>query len=205
MIGLIGRKIGMTQVYRDDGVLCPSTIIEAGPCHIVQVKSHESKDGYNAVKLGFSISDKIPKPEKGIFVKAGLPNMKFVREFRVDSIEDYDVGSVLKADIFEAGEKIMVTGTTKGKGFAGVTKRYGFKGGDTTHGCRAQRIPGSIGASSSPSRVFKGQKLPGHFGTKRHTVRGIEVIMVDPEKNLIFVKGSVPGSSKSVVYLSKQP
>lgn len=205
MIGLIGRKIGMTQIYRDDGVLCPSTIIEAGPCHIVQVKSDDSKDEYNAVKLGFCASDKISKPEKGIFSKAGSPNMKLVREFRVDSIEDYDVGSVLKADIFEAGEKIMVTGTTKGKGFAGVTKRHGFKGGDSTHGCRAQRIPGSIGASSSPSRVFKGQKLPGHLGAERHTVKGIEVIMVDPEKNLIFVKGSVPGSRKGVVYLSKQP
>jgi len=205
MIGLIGKKIGMTQLYRDDGVLCPSTIIEAGPCHIVQVKSLDSKDGYNAVKLGFCASDKISKPEKGIFSKAGSPNMKLVSEFRVDNIEDYHVGSVLKADVFAEGEKIMVTGMTKGRGFAGVTKRYGFKGGDSTHGCHAKRIPGSIGASSSPSRVFKGKKIPGHFGAERHTIKGIEVILVDPEKNLIFVKGSVPGARKGFVYLTKQP
>jgi large subunit ribosomal protein L3 len=204
MIGLIGKKIGMTQFYRDDGVLCPSTIIEAGPCHIVQVKSNDSKDKYNAVKLGFCESDKISKPERGIFTKTGLPNMKLMREFRVDGVEEYKVGTVLKADIFQAGEKIMVTGITKGKGFAGVTKRHGFKGGDSTHGCHAIRIPGSIGASSSPSRVFKGKRLPGHMGAKRHSVKGIEVIMVDTEKNLLFVKGSIPGSKKGFVYLTKQ-
>ena len=204
MIGLIGKKIGMTQIYKDDGVLCPSTIIEVGPCPVVQVKSGDGKDRYNAVKIGFWNSDKISKPEKGIWIKAGLPSMKLMHEFRVDNVENYNVGSVLKADIFEVGEKITVTGTTKGRGFSGVTKRHGFKGGDASHGCRAKRIPGSIGGSSNPSRVFKGKKMPGHYGAEKHTVKGIEVIMIDPEKNVIVVKGSVPGSRKGIVYLTKQ-
>lgn len=205
MIGLIGKKIGMTQIYNDNGVVFPSTVIEAGPCSIVQVKSGDGKDGYNSVKISFWKSEKISKPEKGIFTKAGLPFMKKMREFRVDNVEDYSVGSVLKADIFEVGEKIMVSGTTKGRGFAGVTKRHGFKGGDASHGCRAKRIPGSIGAASSPSRVFKGKSMPGHYGAVKHTVKGIEVIMVDPENNLIYVKGAVPGAKKGIVCLTKQP
>ena len=204
MIGLIGKKIGMTQIYKDNGVLCPSTVIEIGPCHIVQVKTRDGKDGYDAVKLGFSESEKISKPEKGVFEKAGLPNMKVLREFRVNNVNDYNVGTVLKADIFEVGEKVMVTGTTKGRGFTGVIKRYKFKGGDDSHGCRAKRIPGSIGASSDPSRVFKGKKMPGHFGAAKDTVKGLEIIMVDNENNVIYVKGAVPGSRKGIVYVTKQ-
>ena len=204
MIGLIGRKIGMTQIYKDKGVLCPSTIIEIGPCSVVQVKTSDSKDGYDAVKLGFGESEKISKPEKGVFEKAGLPHMRVLHEFRVDNIEDYSVGTVLKSDIFEVGERVMVTGTTKGRGFAGVIKRYNFKGGDDSHGCRAKRIPGSIGASSDPSRVFKGKKMPGHFGATKETVKGLEIIMVDTENNVIYVKGAVPGSRKGIVYVTKQ-
>ncbi|MFC1650361.1 50S ribosomal protein L3 [Candidatus Latescibacterota bacterium] len=204
MIGIIGKKLGMTQIYKDDGKLCPSTVIEAGPCHIVQVKSGSGKDGYNAVKVGFGESEKIKKPQKGIFSKSGVPNMKYLREFRVDSVDDYAVGSVIGADIFEVGERIVVTGTTKGRGFTGVTKRYGFKGGDSTHGCRAQRIPGSVGASSDPSRVFKGKKLPGHYGASRQSTKGLEVIMVDTERNLIFVKGAVSGSKQGLVLLTKE-
>ena len=129
MIGLIGKKIGMTQVYKEDGTLCPSTVINVGPCHVIQVKSADGKDEYNAVKLGFWESEKISKPEKGILAKAKVPFVKLMHEFRVDNVDEYSVGTVLKADIFAVGEKIMVTGTTKGRGFSGVTKRYGFKGG----------------------------------------------------------------------------
>ncbi len=204
MIGLIGKKIGMTQIYGENGILLPSTVIEVGPCSVVQVKTKDGKDGYNSIKLCFWENEKISKPEKGIFKKAGLPFMKIMHEFRVDSVNDYNVGSALKADIFEVGEKIMVTGKTKGRGFAGVIKRHGFKGGDTTHGCHAIRIPGSIGASSSPSRVFKGKRMPGHYGAVNNTVKGIEVIMVDSEKNIVYVKGAVPGANKGIVFLTKQ-
>ena len=204
MIGIIGKKVGMTQIYKEDGKLCPSTVIEAGPCHVVQVKSESGADGYNAVKLGFGESEKISKPQQGVLAKAGVPGVKYLREFRVDSVEDYTIGSVIGADIFEVGEKVVVTGTVKGRGFAGVTKRHGFKGGDTTHGCRSQRIPGSMGGSSDPSRVFKGKRLPGHYGATRQSTKGLEVLMVDAEKNLIFVKGAVPGSNKGLVLLTKQ-
>jgi len=204
MIGLIGKKIGMTQIYNDDGVLFPSTVIEAGPCPVIQVKRSDGKDGYNSVKLGFWESGKISKPEKGILSKAGLPFVKKMREFRVGNVDDYSVGSVLKADIFEVGEKIMVTGTSKGRGFASVIKRHGFKGGDSTHGCRSKRVPGSIGASSSPSRVFKGKKMPGHYGAVKHAFKGIEVLKIDPENSIIYVKGAVPGPKKGIVCLTKQ-
>lgn len=205
MIGMIGRKIGMTQIYNDDGVLCPSTVIEVGPCPVVQVKSTDTKDGYNSIKLGFQKSDKISKPQRGITDKVGIAPMKMMHEFRVDNVTDYEVGSVIKADLFEVGERIMVSGTTKGRGFAGVVKRYQFKGGDATHGCRANNIPGSIGASSDPSRVFKGKKMPGHFGAVKQSVKGLEVVQVDPDKNVIFVKGAVPGSRKGIVFVTKQP
>ena len=205
MIGLIGKKIGMTQIYNDDGILFPSTVIEVGPCSVVQVKRKDGKDGYDSVKLGFWESKKISKPEKGILSKAGLPFMKKMSEFRVDNVDDYSVGSALKADIFEVGEKIMVTGTTKGRGFASVIKRHGFSGGDVTHGCQAKRIPGSIGTSSSPSRVFKGKKMPGHYGAVKHTIKGIEVLIVDSDNNIIYVKGAVPGPQKGIVCLTKQP
>lgn len=203
MIGLIGKKIGMTQIYKDNGELCPATALEVGPCPVIQIKSADGKDGYSAVKLGFWESDKISKPAKGIVKKIGVPGMKVMREFRVYEAGNYEAGAVLTADIFEIGEKVMVKGTTKGRGFAGVTKRHGFKGGDDTHGCRANRIPGSLGGSSDPSRVFKGKKMPGHYGAVYHSVKGLEVLLVDAENNLIFVKGAVPGPRKSIVYVTK--
>ncbi len=204
MIGMIGRKIGMTQVYNDKGMLCPSTVIEVGPCPVVQVKSNDGKDGYNSIKLGFQESEKVARPQQGIADKAGIKPMKFMHEFRVDDVQEYEVGSVLKADLFEVGERIMVTGTTKGRGFAGVVKRHRFSGGGATHGCRANNIPGSIGASSDPSRVFKGKRMPGHFGAVKQSVKGLEVVRVDSEKNIIFVKGAVPGSRKGIVFVTKQ-
>ena len=204
MLGLIGKKIGMTQIYSDSGELYPATVLEVGPCPIVYVKSRDGKDGYNSIKLGYWQSDNISKPVKGIFDKFDIPGMKILREFRVDDISEYQAGAILKADVFKVGEKVMIRGTAKGRGFAGVVKRYGFKGGDATHGCRSQRVPGSIGASSDPSRVFKGKKLPGHFGAKGHTVKGLEVLLVDPEKNVIFIKGAVPGARNGIVYITKQ-
>ena len=204
MIGIIGRKLGMSQIYGENGVLCPATVLEVGPCPVVQVKSSDSKDGYNAVKLGFWQSDKITRPLKGIFKKNELPGMKILREFRVEDVGEYEPGKVLTAGMFKIGEKVMVRGTTKGRGFAGVIKRYNFKGGDDTHGCRSNRVPGSIGASSDPSRVFKGKKMPGHYGNTNHTVKGLEVLLIDTEKNVIFVKGAVPGARNGIVLVTKQ-
>ncbi len=205
MIGLIGKKIGMTQIFNEKGEIKPATVLEVGPCPIVQVKSREGKDNYNSLKLGFSESKKISKPEKGVFEKAGLNGMKFVKEFRVENIEEYKTGMVLKADVFTAGEKVIVRGTMKGRGFSGVVRRHRFKGGDDAHGCRSHRVPGSIGASSDPSRVFKGRKLPGQYGNVASTVKGLEVLKVDTENNAIFVKGAVPGSRNGIVYVTKQP
>ena len=204
MIGIIGRKIGMTQVYTENGALCPATALEVGPCPVVQVKRDGTRDGYDAVKLGFWESEKISKPQKGICDKAGSPGMKVFREFRVSNVDKFEQGQVLKADLFEVGETVMVRGKTKGRGFSGVLKRHRFKGGDDTHGCRANRIPGSIGASADPSRVFKGTKLPGQYGNTTQTTKGLEVLLVDPDKNVIFVKGAVPGSRNGIVYVTKQ-
>jgi len=205
MIGLIGKKIGMSQFYNQSGVLCPATVLEVGPCAVVQVKKRDGSDGYNAVKLGFKKSDKITKSLQGVFASAGLSGMKLLKEFRVENVDEFETGSVLDAGIFEVGEKVMVRGTTKGRGFAGVIKRHNFSGGDDTHGCRANRIPGSIGASADPSRVFKGKKMPGHYGATNQTVKGLEVLLVDAEKNVIFVKGAVPGARNGIVYVTKQP
>ncbi len=204
MVGMIGRKLGMTQIYKENGVICPATAIELGPCPIVQVKSSDGKDGYNALKLGFWESKKISKPEMGVFKKANVAGMKITREFRVDDTSEYAAGMVLKADVFKAGDTVSVRGTTKGRGFSGVVKRHGFSGGKESHGVRSKRIPGSIGASSDPSRVFKGKKLPGHYGNVRHTVRGLEVLMVDPDRNVILVKGAIPGARNGIVYVTKQ-
>lgn len=204
MIGLIGRKIGMTQIYKDTGEVCPATALEVGPCPIVQVKKSDGKDGYNAIKLGFWESEKISKPLKGIVSKIGKPGQKVMGEFQIDKIGNFEAGAVLKADVFQVGDKVSIKGKIKGRGFAGVIKRHGFSGGDATHGCRANRIPGSIGGSSDPSRVYKGKKMPGHYGASNMTIRGLEVIMVDPDKNLIFVKGAVPGPRKGIVYVTKQ-
>ncbi len=204
MVGMIGRKLGMTQMYKENGSICPATAIELGPCPIVQVKTADGKDGYNALKLGFWESKKISKPEMGVFKKADVAGMKVTREFRVEDTKEYTAGMVLKADVFKAGETVSVRGTTKGRGFAGVIKRHGFSGGKDSHGVRSKRIPGSIGASSDPSRVFKGKKLPGHYGNVRHTVRGLEVLMVDPDRNVILVNGAVPGARNGIVYVTKQ-
>ncbi len=200
--GLIGKKLGMTQIFWDDGSVIPVTAIEAGPCVVIQKKAGDV-DGYDAIQLGFDrVKEKATnKPLRGHFEKADKGCFRILREFRLESTDDYEVGSELKADIFEVGDYIDVVGTTRGRGFAGVVKRYGFKGGPDGHGSMFHRAPGSIGASAWPSRVFKGKRMPGHMGSCRQTVQNLMVVGVRPEQNLILVKGAVPSSKNGIVLI----
>ena len=199
MKAIIGTKIGMTQIFDEKGAVIPVTAIQAGPCVVAQVKEIET-DGYNAIQLGFGeVKEKhMNKPEKGHFAKAGIQHKKHLREFRVDSI-DVKVGDEVKADVFQAGEKIDVQGTTKGKGFQGVIKRHGQSRGPMGHGSMYHRRPGSMGPTSTPGRVFKGKKLPGHMGVQTVTIQNLDVVRVDTDKNVILVKGSVPGAKGSLL------
>ena len=199
--GLIGKKVGMTQIFDEKGMIIPVTVIEAGPCVVAQVKTVET-DGYNAIQLGFGDvkESKLNKPEKGHFAKAGLEAKKHLREFRLDSVEGVKVGDTVNADVFEAGEKIDVQGTSKGKGFQGVIKRHGQSRGPMGHGSHYHRGPGSMG-TMRPMRVFKGKKLPGHMGTLTVTIQNLEIVMVDVENNCILVKGNVPGPKKGLVVI----
>ena len=201
MKAIIGKKVGMTQIFDEKGYVIPVTVIEAGPCLVAQVKSEEI-DGYNAVQLGFGeVKDKhINKPEKGHFEKSKLSAKKHLREFRADSI-DVKVGDEVKADVFEAGDKIDVQGTSKGKGFQGVIKRHGQHRGPMGHGSMYHRRPGSMGSTSTPGRVFKGKKLPGHMGVQKITIQNLEIIKVDMDKNVLLVKGSVPGPKGAILKL----
>ena len=198
--GIIGRKVGMTQIFDEKGNVIPVTVIEAGPCTVAQVKTVET-DGYDAVQLGFGeVKDKhINKPEKGHFAKTGLEAKKHLREFRLDSVEGVKVGDTVNADVFEAGEKIDVQGTSKGKGFQGVIKRHGQHRGPMGHGSMYHRRPGSMGSTSTPGRVFKGKKLPGHMGRVTITIQNLDVVRVDMDKNVILLKGSVPGAKGSIL------
>ena len=200
MKAIIGKKIGMTQIFDEKGNVIPVTVIEAGPCVVSQVKTVET-DGYNAVQLGFGdIKDKhINKPEAGHFAKSKIANKKHLREFRLDSIEGIKVGDELKADTFQVGEKIDIQGTSKGKGFQGVIKRHGQHRGPMGHGSMYHRRPGSMGATSTPGRVFKGKKLPGHMGRVTVTIQNLDVVRVDMDKNVILVKGSVPGCKGAIL------
>ena len=197
--GIIGRKIGMTQIFDEKGNVIPVTVIEAGPCVVAQVKTVET-DGYDAIQLGFGeIKDKhINKPEKGHFAKAKLANKKHLREFRLDSLEGIKVGDELKADVFEAGDKIDVQGTSKGKGFQGVIKRHGQQRGPMGHGSGAHRIVGSMGPIA-PNRIAPGKKLPGHMGNVTRTVQNLEIVAVDVENNVLLISGSIPGPKKGLV------
>jgi len=200
--GLIGKKLGMTQIFWDDGSVIPVTAIEAGPCVVIQKKA-EDVDGYDAIQLGFDrVKEKaVTKPLKGHFKKADKGSFRILREFRVESTDEYEVGVELTADIFKVGDYIDVVGTTRGRGFAGVVKRHGFKGGRATHGSMFHRAPGSIGASAWPSRVFKGKRMPGHMGNHRQTVQNLMVVGIRPEQNLILVKGSVPSGKNGIVLI----
>ena len=201
---IIGKKVGMTQIFDEKGKVIPVTVIEAGPCVVAQVKTVET-DGYNAIQLGFGDvkESKLNKPERGHFAKAGLANKKHLREFRVEDFEDLTVGSEIKADSFEAGDKIDVQGTTKGKGFQGVIKRHGQSRGPMGHGSMYHRRPGSMGPTSTPGRVFKGKKLPGHMGRVTVTIQNLDVVKVDMDKNVILIKGSVPGAKGAILKLRK--
>lgn len=206
MKAIIGRKVGMTQIFDEKGAVIPVTVIEAGPCPVVQVKTVET-DGYNAVQLGFGVvkESKVNKPEQGHFKKAGVTATKHLREFRTcpECAADLKVGAEIKVDTFEAGEKVDVQGITKGKGFQGVIKRHGQSRGPMGHGSMYHRRPGSMGATSTPGRVFKGKKLPGHMGSETSTILNLDVVKVDTDKNVILVKGSIPGAKGSIVRVRK--
>ncbi len=198
--GLIGKKIGMTQIFDEKGLVIPVTVIEAGPCVVAQVKTVET-DGYDAIQLGFGEvkAKHINKPEMGHFAKSKLEAKKYLREFRLDDISTFKVGDVVTANIFAAGEKVDIQGTSKGKGFQGVIKRHGQHRGPMGHGSMYHRRPGSMGATSTPGRVFKGKKLPGHMGHVTVTIQNLDVVSVDMDKNVILVKGSVPGAKGAIL------
>ena len=200
--GLIGRKIGMTQIFDESGKVIPVTVIEAGPCVVAQVKTVEN-DGYQAIQLGFGDvkEKKLTKPAKGHFTKVNVTPKKHLREFRMDSLEGYTVGQELKADVFAAGDKLDIQGISKGKGFQGVIKRHGQSRGPMGHGSMYHRRPGSMGPTSTPGRVFKGKKLPGHMGAQTISIQNLEVVRVDLDKNVILVKGSVPGAKGAILKL----
>ena len=196
---LLGKKLGMTQIFDEQGKVIPVTVIEAGPCTVVQIKTKDA-DGYEAVQLGFGEvkANKVIKPKAGHFKKANVEPKKHLREFRLEEIS-YNVGDELKADVFTAGEFVDITGTTKGKGFQGVIKRHGQSRGPMGHGSMYHRRPGSMGPTSTPGRVFKGKKLPGHMGMQTVTIQKLEVVNVDLDKNVILVKGSVPGNKRAIL------
>ncbi len=197
---LIGRKVGMTQIFDEEGKVIPVTVIEATPCTVTQIKTVE-QDGYQAVQLGFGDvkEKKLNKPELGHLSKNKLAPKKYLREFRLDSVEGLKVGDELKADVFAAGDKVDIQGTSKGKGFQGVIKRHGQSRGPMGHGSMYHRRPGSMGPTSTPGRVFPGKNLPGHMGVETVTIQNLEVVKVDLDKNVILVKGSVPGTKGSIL------
>jgi len=199
---ILGRKLGMTQIFDENGRVIPVTVIKAGPCYVVQKKTVET-DGYNAIQVGFEeIREKlVNKPLKGHFAKANLKPLRFLKEFRLEDVSGYEVGSEIKADVFAVGDKVDVTGTSKGKGFQGVVKRWNANRGPMSHGSKYHRAVGSMGASSDPSRTFKGKKMPGHMGARKSTMLNLQVVKVDAERNLILVKGAVPGPKKGLVII----
>lgn len=200
--GLIGRKLGMTQIFDEQGLARPVTVIEAGPCVVTQIRSSD-KDGYEAVQLGYGIAKKLNKPQAG-HVRASGHQVKTLREFKADDYSAVEIGQVFSADTFSEGDVIDVTGTSKGRGFQGGMKRHGFKGGPATHGQSDRaRAPGSIGSSATPGRVFKGMRMAGHMGNERVTVQNLTVLRVDLERNLLLVEGSVPGPNQGTLLIKR--
>ena len=199
--GFLGKKIGMTQIFREDGRVVPVTVIQAGPCVVTQVKTKET-DGYQAVQLGFGDVKRRNKPESGHLKNSRLS--QYLREVATDDTSEFEVGQAIAVDIFEAGEKVDVIGTSKGRGFAGVMKRWNFGGGPRTHGQSDRaRAPGSIGGGTTPGKVYKGLKMGGHMGNRRITVKGLEIIEIDTERNLLLVKGGIPGATNSLVQIRR--
>ena len=200
--GFLGKKIGMTQIFREDGRVVPVTVIEAGPCVVTQVKTLES-DGYEAVQLGFGDVKRRNKPQAGHLKNSKLS--RYLREVSTDDTSEFEVGQTIGVDIFEAGEKIDVIGKSKGRGFAGVMKRWNFGGGPRTHGQSDRaRAPGSIGGGTTPGKVYKGLKMAGHMGNRRITVKGLEIVEIDSERNLLLVKGGIPGATNSLVQIRRK-
>ncbi len=201
---ILATKVGMTQIFNEDGTLVPVTVLQAGPCVVTQVKTVEN-DGYSAVQVGFGEKREklVNKPMKGMFDKAGVSYKRFVREFKLENAEEYSVKDEIKADIFAAGDKVDASAIAKGKGFQGAIKRHGQSRGPMAHGSKYHRHAGSNGACSSPSKVFKGKKMPGHMGGKKVTTQNLEIVRVDAENNLILVKGAVPGPKKALVTIKE--
>ncbi len=195
----------MTSLFLADGSYVPVTVLEVGPCTVTQVKT-EATDGYNALQLGFGNrkSKRVNRPRKGHMKKAGDRLFSVLREFDTDSPEDFSLGQEINLEIFNVGESVTVTGTTKGRGFSGVVKRHGFRGGKDSHGCTSHRVPGSIGTSAWPSRVAKGKKLPGHYGVDRKTVKNLKIVDIRPEENLLLIKGAIPGPPSGTVLIKKK-
>jgi len=201
--GLIGKKLGMTSLFTPEGRSVPVTVIELGPCIVTQVKS-ETTDGYNAVQLGFGTkkSSRINKPLQGHYQKSG-GQYAVLKEFPSDEIATCEVGQTIALDLFEVGEKVDVVGTTKGRGFSGVTKRHGFRLGRKTHGGKSYRIPGSVGCSAWPAKIIRGKKMPGQYGNQRKTARNLEIVDIRPDENLVMIKGAVPGHRNALVMVNK--
>ena len=201
---LLGKKLGMTRVFTEDGRWIDVTVLEAGPCTVVQRKTKDN-DGYDAVQLGFGDikESRCNKPMTGHFSKAGVSPKRTLRELRIEEGSELKAGDEIKADIFQSGDRVDVSGTSKGKGFAGVIKRHGFSGGPGGHGSHLHRAPGSIGQSADPAKVYKGKKMPGHMGNKRVTVENLEVVNVDTDKNLLLLRGCVPGATGGLVTVRK--
>lgn len=200
MKNMIGRKVGMTQIFKEDGSVVPVTVVEAGPLVVVQKKTVE-KDKYNAIQVGFAKikEQRINKPKKGHFNKGNLEYKKYLMEFKVENPDEYEIGQELKADVFAEGDMVDVTGTSKGKGTAGVIKRHGFGRGRETHGSHFHRAPGGLSAGTYPGRVFKGHRMGGRMGNERVTIQNLEIIRIDADKNLILIKGAIPGPKKGIV------
>ena len=203
--GLLAKKIGMSSIFSSDGQRLPVTILQVGPCVITQIKTKD-RDGYEALQVGFGEkhANKVNRPLTGHFKKSGGRAFNFLREFPADNCSEFKEGQTLTVDMFEAGERVDISGNSKGRGFAGVVKRWGFHGGKDTHGSKSHRVPGSIGSSAWPSRVMKGKKLPGHYGNTRVTLKGLEVVGVQPEQNLLIIKGAIPGSRGALVEVRKR-
>jgi large subunit ribosomal protein L3 len=202
---MIGRKLGMTSVFTPDGRYIPATVLEVGPCVVTQIKT-EATDGYNALQIGFGTrkASRTTRPLQGHFKRSGGDCFAVTREVAVDNPGDYKPGQKVTLDLFAVGEKVDISGTTKGRGFSGVIKRHGFHGGRKTHGSHSHRIPGSIGCSAWPSRVIKGKRLPGQYGNVRQTVKNLEVVDIRPEENLLLIKGGVPGHPNALVTIRKR-
>lgn len=199
---IMAKKVGMTQVFTENGALIPVTVLEAGPCVVIQKKTMEN-DGYEAIQVGFvdAKTKHVTKPAQGHFDKAGVTAKKFIREFRLEDTSAYEVGAEIKADVFAAGEKVDASGVSKGKGFQSTIKKYNAHRGPMGHGSKSHRVVGSMGSSATPSRVRKGKKMPGHMGSENVTIQNLEIVRADAEKNIILIKGAVPGAKGSILVI----